>query len=108
MVSEIRTITISVGANASAKYSVSFEKDLKIEKVIATERAAQDISNVHLTIDVDGTYLIRPSVPATQLGANYQTGMPLAFEVKKGSTLTISVTNNLSSAITLDVALLIQ
>lgn len=108
MASEIRTITISCGASASARTSVSFEKDLSIEKIMITERGGAALHNVHLTIDVDGVFLIRPSMPCSQVGTNYFNALPLEFVVKKGSTLTIAITNNLTTAITLDCALIVK
>lgn len=108
MVSEIRTVTVSVSASSSAIVSVSFEKDLNVIGIQATERAGTSLSNVHFTIDIDGQYLIRPSMPVSQLGSMYYQSMPLKFSVKKGSTLKFSVTNNLTSAVTIDFALLIE
>jgi len=108
MVKEIRSISASVGAGASTKITTTFEKDLRVSKVICTERGGTTLHNVHLSFDIDGVPLIRPSIPASQLGTNFETGMPLEFLVKAGSAFSVSITNNLTTAITLDIALLIE
>lgn len=108
MASEIRTITITCGAGASAKYSVSFEKDLNIEGITASERSGLGLTNVHFTIDVDGLFLIRPSMPLAQVGTNYMTKLPIEFSLKKGSTLTVSMTNNSTSSVVVDISLLVK
>jgi hypothetical protein len=108
MVKEIRTITASVGANSSTKVTSSFEKDLNVVAVMVTERAGASLTNVHLTFDIDGVPLIRPSIPAAQLGSNRNQSMDLKFTIKQGSSFGVSVTNNLTSAITLDIALLVE
>jgi hypothetical protein len=108
MVKEIRTITASVGASASVKVTTSFEKDLNVVGVMVTERAGTSLTNVHLTFDIDGVPLIRPSIPASQLGSVRNQAMDLKFTIKQGSSFGVSVTNNLTSAITLDIALLVE
>jgi hypothetical protein len=108
MVKEIRTITASVGASASVKVTTSFEKDLNVVGVIVTERSGTALTNVHLTFDIDGVPLIRPSIPAAQLGINRNQAMDLKFTIKQGSSFGVSITNNLTSAITLDIALLVE
>jgi hypothetical protein len=108
MVKEIRTITANVGASASVKITTSFEKDLNVVAVMVTERSGAALTNVHLTFDIDGVPLIRPSIPAAQLGTNRNQAMDLKFTIKQGSSFGVSITNNLASAITLDIALLVE
>lgn len=108
MVKEIRTISVTVGAGASTKTTATFEKDLHVTQIIATERSNQNLSNVHVQFDIDGTPIIRPSMPVAMLGNDWQNGMPLELTIKKGASFGISVTNNLSSEVTIDFALLVE
>jgi len=108
MVREIRTISVSVAASSSAKVSTSFEKDLRVIGLLVTERGGTSLDNVHLAIAVDGSPLIRPSIPASQLGKVRNEAMDLEFSIKAGSTLEVSVTNNLTTAVIIDIALLVE
>ena len=107
MVKEIRTITVSVAASSSAKVSTTFEKDLNVISVMATERGGTALHNVHATFAIDGTPIIRPSIPLSQLGTNRETSMDLSFTIKAGSTFEVSITNNLTTAVIVDISLLI-
>jgi len=108
MAVEIRTITVTVGANSSVKTTVTYERDLNISQIQATERSGAALTNVHVSFDIDGVPIIRPNMPVAQLGTNYETGMPLAFTLKKGSNLGVTVTNNTSSSVTIDFCLLVE
>lgn len=77
MAKEIRTISVTVGANSSSKVTQTFEKDLHVVQVQATERNNQNLSNVHVQFSIAGVPIIRPNMPVAQLGKDYETGMPL-------------------------------
>ena len=108
MVREIRTVSVSVAASSSAKVATTFEKDLRVIGVMATERGGTSLDNVHLTFAIDGTPIIRPSIPASQLGNRRDQAMDLDFTIRAGSTFEVSITNNLTTAVIVDISLLIE
>ena len=107
MVKEIRTVSVSVAASSSTKVATTFEKDLRVIGVMATERSGTSLDNVHLTFAIDGTPIIRPSIPASQLGGTREQALDLDFTIRAGSTFEVSITNNLTTSVIVDISLLI-
>jgi len=108
MVKEIRVVTVTCGAGASTKVTTTFEKDLVFKRVFAVERSNQNLSNVHVQISINGVPYIRPSIPVSLLGNDYLSGCPLELSVPKGASLELSVTNNLTSEVTIDFAFVVE
>jgi len=108
VVKEIRTFDLSITAGSTEEETFTAEKDLIVEKILITERSGNALNNVHALITLNDEPLTRPSVPCVVFGETYNEGMPLRFSLPKGSKLKFRVTNNSSTDVTIDIALLIE
>lgn len=94
------TRTISVGATASYTDIFIPEKPLKFKRLMVSERAGAALNNVHMQILIAGVPFIRETIPLSVVGSTYDRALPLEFET--GGEIRIKITNNTSTAITLD------
>lgn len=91
---------ISVGAGASVVDRFIPEKPLKYKRLMVSERSGASLSNVHLQILIAGVPFMRDTIPLSVVGPTYERGLPLEFE--SAGEIQIRITNNTTSALTID------
>ena len=105
MVKYYETITLTVGAGATAETTWAPETDVVLHSITATERGGASLDNVHLQLLIANTPIMRPSIPMSKLGDYSNRALPININVAKGETITFKVTNNTGSSVTVDITL---
>jgi len=96
-------LSVTVGASASQDTYIAPEKDIRVKKIMVSERSGADLYNVFLKIDIQGDNITRQDIPAWILNQTWNRCPPLEFNLPGGVKLNFTVTNNTASSIDIDI-----
>ena len=99
----VKVLSLSVSASSTNDTYWAPERDVKIYKILVTERSSTDLDNVFCKISKADVPLVRDSLPLSIFNVAWNQAPPFELVLEKGVKLTFEVTNNLTSDITLDI-----
>jgi len=100
-----KTISISVAAGTTGEGKFKPPIDVKIGKIMATERAAANLENVFGYIEIAGKVFTKEPMPLACFGCDYETALPVEKDLPSGQLFYIKITNNLTTGINVDIVL---
>jgi len=103
----INTGDISDGNSVTKSWTP--DSDVKIKYLFISDRNKTDLAASQVWFEFgSGNVLTKDYVPASILGNSVLTAVPLDVEVKKGSKITIKVTNGEGTTINVDIVFYIE
>ena len=96
-----RGVSIPAGSTVTVEYVP--ETDVRLNRVLCTERSAASLNNVHAEIKIMDELVTRPTVPLTCFGETLDRGLIIDREVKKGQTVRFTITNAGTTAVYIDI-----
>ena len=99
----VKVLSLSVSAGSTNDTYWAPERDVKIYKILVTERSSLDLDNVFCKISKADKPITRESLPLSIFNVSWNAAPPFELTLEKGVKLSFEVTNNLSSDITLDI-----
>ena len=103
-----KTISMTVSATTTSEETWSPEAKYTIKNLMVNERSGTSLNNVHLQILIAGTPIMRDSIPLANVGDTINKALPIERTVPSGTEVRFKVTNNLSSAVTIDLVLVLE
>jgi len=97
---------LATGASAEATWSP--ETDVKIRRIMVTERASGELSNIHAYITIGDNPITKPTVPCRVFGANKEQALEANIDLVKGTKLYVKLTNGTGGTVNVDVVLEIE
>jgi len=98
----VKVLSLSVSASSSGDTYWAPERDVKIYKILVTERSSTDLDNVFCKISKADIPLTKEAIPLSILNVSWNAAPPFELTLEKGVKLKFEVTNNLTSDISLD------
>jgi len=105
----IKTVSFgSISADSTSKQTYTFEEGGTLKYILVNERSGASLNALLVTLTLSGDTLTRDVVPASILGEDMRTAFPIEKAVRKGDKLDISIYNGGSSAVNVDVCVIIE
>jgi len=98
----IKILSLTVSASSSNDTYWAPERDVKIYKILVTERGGTSLTNVFCKISKADVPLTKEAIPLSILNVAYNQAPPIELTLEKGVKLKFEVTNNLTSDVNLD------
>ena len=95
--------TISAGGQETETFSP--ERNIHVKRIIVNERGGASLTNVFISMDIQGTPITKQPVPASLFNVPWNQLPPLEFDLPKGVKLNFTVKNNTASDINVDIIL---
>jgi len=105
MVEYYKTISVSAAAGSTGEGEFRPNRDIKIGKIMATERSAANLENVFAYIEIVGKIVTKEPIPVACLGCDYETALPIDRDLPAGQAFYVKITNKLTTDVTVDVVL---
>jgi len=98
----VKVLSLSVTASSSNDTYWAPERDVRIYKILVTERSSTTLDNVFCKISKADIPLTKEAIPLSILNVAYNQAPPIELTLEKGTKLTFEATNNLTSDVDLD------
>lgn len=103
-----KVLSITVAASSTASTYWAPETDVRISKILITERSSTALDNVFVKIDKAGIPITREAVPASIFNVAWNAAIPFDFTLEKGVKLNFNITNNLTTDVNLDIIIIYE
>jgi len=98
----IKVLSKTVAASSTDDTYWAPERDVKVYKILVTERGGTSLTNVFCKISKADIPITKEAIPLSILNVAYNQAPPLEFTLEKGVKLQFEITNNLTSDVNLD------